>query len=165
MMQCRYPDWLQVTVAECSKGNAWERIMQPWVCLICNISLWLWLSSMQISKEESCALWPWWVMFLIPGWDMLGTFLSWHWFFYLMCSSPNVHTWLLRSLFSGLCLSTAFSMKPFLTTLSKITLAFIHSLTCSSSLLYLYSTYCVHVCMLSHFSSVWLFVTRWTVAC
>ena len=51
--------------------------------------------------------------------------------------SPNVHTWLLLSLFSGLCLSTAFSMKPFLTTLSKITLAFIHSLTCSSSLLYL----------------------------
>lgn len=56
---------------------------------------------------------------------------------YLVCSSPDVRTWLLRSLFSGLCLSTAFSMKPFLTTLSKMTRAFTHSLTCSSSLLYL----------------------------
>ena len=66
---------------------------------------------------------------------------------YLVCSSPDVRTWLLRSLFSGLCLSTAFSMKPFLTTLSKMTLAFTHSLTCSSSLLYLSLQHLLCACM------------------
>lgn len=27
--QCRHPSGLQVTVAECSKGTAWERVMAP----------------------------------------------------------------------------------------------------------------------------------------
>ena len=29
----------------------------------------------------------------------------------------------------------------------------------------LYFTWCVHVCVLGHFSCVWLFVTLWTVVC